>query len=414
MISPAPSALEVYVDIAGETLLAGAATFRYRGATTTTEFTYSQTYLQNRAAYALGPELPLARSAVVVEGLPACFADSTPDWWGRQLVAKRLRLETSLAGKPPVMLTDVDYLVGASDQARQGSLRYAEPRSAIFLDPDPSVPKLLALPELLHASDQVAAGDVADESAAVKTLLAAGSATLGGARPKASVEDDGRLWIAKFPHQADEWDVIAWEKTVLDLAERCGIEVPQRRLVHVAGRPVLLLARFDRDDSRRIGYVSARTLAEATSSAGNDYLDMVAAIEDHSANAAADLGALWTRIAFTVAVNNTDDHFHNHGFIRSRGGWVLAPAFDINIDPQVAQPRSSALAGAETRPDSLDALVSQSAYFGLDQNQARAGLVEIRDALAGWRDVARANHVAEGELDAVGRPLDDFQGLAGG
>jgi serine/threonine-protein kinase HipA len=62
---------------------------------------------------------------------------------------------------------------------------------------------------------------------AVRELLDVGGTTLGGARPKASVIDgDGALSIAKFPHPGAEWDVLAWEKTALDLAERAGLDVP--------------------------------------------------------------------------------------------------------------------------------------------------------------------------------------------
>ncbi|GAB7007406.1 HipA domain-containing protein [Nocardioides sp. AN3] len=405
-----PDALDVHVALPARTVHAGTVTFRYRGATTTTEFTYSATYLATRGAYAVDPALPLARATAIVEGLPAAFSDSTPDWWGRQLVSRTLRLEASAAGRQPPLLTEPDYLVAVSDQTRQGNLRFAAPGTTAFLDPGASIPKLVSLPELLEASDRVAANDDAGAADALKILLAAGSATLGGARPKASVQDEGQLLIAKFPFREDEWDVMAWEKTVLDLAEHCGIDVPERRLVDVSGRQVLLVSRFDRDPAGgRIGYVSARTLAEVGSSASNDYLDLVAAIEDHSSNAVDDLHALWTRIAFTVATNNTDDHFNNHGFCRARGGWTLAPAFDININPQLAQPRTSTLAGADNRERTLQTLVRESAYFGLAEGEARDGLLHISDRLNGWRDVARANGVPDRELDTVGWVLDDYR-----
>ena len=408
-----PQALDVHVVLAGTTVLAGTATFRYRGATTTTEFTYARDYLANRAAYQLDPALPLSRASTVLVGIPAAFSDSTPDWWGRQLVSRKLRLEAAAAGQPAPLLTEPDLLAGVSDQTRQGSLRYAVPGTTTYVDPDSAVPKLVRLPELLDAADRVAADDEPGVADALKLLLAAGSGTLGGARPKASVQDEGRLLIAKFPFREDEWDVMAWEKTALDLAESCGIEVPTRRLIEVGSRHVLLLERFDRDgtdpDAGRIGYVSARTMAEAASSAGNDYLDLVDAIEDHSASTAADLRDLWRRIAFTVALNNTDDHFHNHGFRRTARGWTLAPAFDLNINPQLAMPRTTTLAGAGTREDSLRALVSQSAYFGLGEDEARQGLLRIRDVLADWRAQARANDVPDQELDRVGWVLDDYR-----
>ena len=88
----------------------------------------------------------------------------------------------------------------------------------MFQHPAPEVPKLIALPALLRAANTVAQ-DEPDNLAAIKTLLDAGTGSLGGARPKASVRDDERLMIAKFPHHTDGWNVIAWEKTALDLAE---------------------------------------------------------------------------------------------------------------------------------------------------------------------------------------------------
>ncbi len=408
-----PAALDVHVVLAGATVLAGTASFRYHGVTTTTEFTYAREYLANRAAYELDPALPLSRSSTVLEGLPPAFADSTPDWWGRQLVSRKLRLDAAEAKQPVPLLTEPDLLAGVSDLTRQGSLRYSAPGTTTFVAPEASVPKLVGLPELLDAADRVVADDEPGVAQALKLLLAAGSGTLGGARPKASVQDDGRLFIAKFPFREDEWDVMAWEKTALDLAELCGIEVPERRLVEIGARHVLLLERFDRDGADpgagRIGYVSARTMSEVASSAGNDYLDLVDAIEDHSGSTATDLRALWNRIAFTVALNNTDDHFHNHGFRRTARGWTLAPAFDININPQLALPRTTTLAGAGMREDSLRALVSQSAYFGLDEDDARQGLLRIRDALKDWRAHARANDVPDQEFDRVGWVLDDYR-----
>ena len=417
-MSARPEALDVHVALAGGTVLAGTATFRYRGATTTTEFTYAPEFLAMRGAYALDPTLPLSRAGAVVEGLPAAFADSTPDWWGRQLVTRKLRLEAADSGQPVPLLTEPDFLVGVSDFTRQGNLRFAARGTTTFLDPVAAVPKLVSLPELLEAADRVVADDDTGVAEALKLLLAAGSGTLGGARPKASVQEQGRLLIAKFPFREDEWDVMAWEKTALDLAELCGIEVPHRRLVPVGPRHVLLLDRFDRDPdvdpgvdpgAGRIGYVSARTMAEAPSSAGNDYLRLVDAIEDHSGNTTNDLRDLWTRIAFTVALNNTDDHFHNHGFRRSARGWELAPAFDININPQLAQPRTTTVSGAAMREDSLRTVVQQSEYFGLDEDEARDGLFRIGEVLKDWRELARANGVPDRELDRVGWVLDDYR-----
>jgi len=120
--------------------------------------------------------------------------------------------------------------------------------------------------------------DDPDDLEAIQVLLGAG--TLGGARPKASVRDGRRLLVAKFPKPTDEWDVIAWEATALDIAERAGVNVPGRRLILVNGRAVLLLDRFDRAADTRIGYPSAMTLLGATDGQSGDYVDFAEALAE--------------------------------------------------------------------------------------------------------------------------------------
>ncbi|WP_300682394.1 HipA domain-containing protein [Nocardioides sp.] len=149
-------------------------------------------------------------------------------------------------------------------------------------------------------------------------------------------------------------------------------------------------------------------MIEARNSAGNDYLDLAAAIEDTSASPAADLRQLWLRIAFTVAVNNTDDHFVNHGFLRQGAGWILSPAFDVNPTPSLARPRVSALAGAVRRDDTLEKLHTQAEYFGLSAAEARSELTALATSLTGWRALAAEDGIAPAEQEHVGAVIDSF------
>jgi hypothetical protein len=65
-------------------------------------------------------------------------------------------------------------------------------------------------------------------------LLLVSGQLLGGSRPKATVvDDDGRLWVAKFPSGGDGRDMQPWEALVLGLAADCGIEVPRFMLATV-------------------------------------------------------------------------------------------------------------------------------------------------------------------------------------
>ncbi|SNY09458.1 type II toxin-antitoxin system HipA family toxin [Paractinoplanes atraurantiacus] len=294
-------------------------------------------------------------------------------------------------------LDDRDYLLGVSDETRQGALRFKVEGEAQFQHPSPDVPKLIALPSLMYAAD-AASRDGPDNMEAIKTLLDAGTASLGGARPKASVRDGDRLLIAKFPHHADGWSVIAWEKTALDLAEAAGIPVPRRQLVGVEGSPVLLLDRFDREGSRRVGYISAMTLLEAQDGQPRDYTEMAEVIPEQSSAAVDDLRQLWRRIAFSVALHNTDDHLRNHGFLRRGPGWRLAPAFDINPHPDLAAQRVTGIAGAADPADEVQALLVYAESFGLTDSQARAVLSEVADAASNWEAVARSNGIPQSEI----------------
>ncbi|WP_345498344.1 type II toxin-antitoxin system HipA family toxin [Nocardia callitridis] len=285
-------------------------------------------------------------------------------------------------------------MTGVSDFTRQGALRFAVPDSDLFLDPDSEVPRAIELPALLRASEHVARDDGFDD---VKMLLAAGTATLGGARPKASVRDGDRLCIAKFPHHADRWDVMAWEKTVLDLAENAGISVPVRSLQRVDGKGVLILERFDRDSGTRIGYISAMTMLQARDGQSVDYLDLAEAIPERAARPNADLAQLWRRIAFNIAVHNTDDHLRNHGFLRGDAGWLLAPAFDVNPNPELAEQRVTSIGGASDPAEELDALLKAADAFGLSVERARAALGEVFAATERWEAAAAANGISAAE-----------------
>ncbi|GAB2683052.1 type II toxin-antitoxin system HipA family toxin [Thalassiella azotivora] len=406
MNRPAPAQLGVHVELDGATVRAGRAFITERRGVVSTTFDYDTDYQRRPDAYPISPDLPLDASRHHVAGLPGGFADGAPDRWGRNLIRKRLLALARAAGGTPRSVAEVDYLLGVSDLSRQGALRYTTADGGPYLADEADVPKLLELPRLLAAADEVAAGG--EDMAAVQVLLDAGSGSLGGARPKASVRAGRRLMIAKFPHHADEWDVMAWEKTALDLAAACGVDVPERRLVDVGGRSVLLLDRFDRARGARVGYVSAMTLLGAQDGGPADYLEVAEALGEHGARVRADLSQLWRRVAFSVAVNNTDDHLRNHGFLRARGGWVLSPAFDVNPEPDPARGRVTSIGFVNDPAGCRAALRDVVDAFRLTSERAEQIWTEVRRAVAGWRDVAERNGIPAAERDRFADALDRF------
>ena len=168
----------------------------------------------------------------------------------------------------------------------------------------------------------------------VHQLVAPGS-SLGGARPKANVQDtDGSLWIAKFPSRNDDYDIGAWEKTVHDLAKACGIIVPESKVCRYSDLgSTFLVKRFDRDDAgNRIHFASAMTMLGLRDGAadGVGYLELAEITSQISKQAENDLEQLFRRVVFDIAVSNQDNHLRNHGFLLSKNQWLLSPAFDMN------------------------------------------------------------------------------------
>ena len=134
-------------------------------------------------------------------------------------------------------LTEIDFLLGARDDLRQGALRFRGHDGEQYLAVDTEgVPHLIGLPRLLNAAEELERDEPTSEDL---RLLLHGGSSLGGARPKAHVLDtEGRLAIAKFPSpKADEWDVIRWEAVALTLARHAGIAVPEHDLHVIEDRP---------------------------------------------------------------------------------------------------------------------------------------------------------------------------------
>lgn len=397
--------IEVDVQIFNRDIPAGRLWAHRHGQSESATFTYLDDYLQRADAYELDPGLPLQagqQQTPLKHPLFGAMADAAPDGWGRRLVRRAELHRAREADTQPRALAEVDFLLGARDDLRQGALRFRGRGNEQYLALDSeSVPHLIGLSRLLNAAEELERDEPTSEDL---RLLLQGASSLGGARPKAHVLDSqGRLAIAKFPSpQADEWDVIRWEAVALTLAETAGITVPAHELHVIDSRPVLALRRFDRDANGRIGYVSAMTMLQARDGEHASYLEIAAAIEERSPNAGEDLQELWRRIVFTILVSNTDDHLRNHGFLRrSTAGWSLSPAFDLNPNPEgTAKQLATAIDEGNTEA-SLTTALEVAGLFRLSEAQARAIVGEVSAATDRWREVARATGLGERQLERL-------------
>jgi len=396
--------VQVYVSTPDGEVEAGTLYSHRRGRLESATFAYAQEYVSRRGAYQLDPALPLSSApsqTPVGRAIFGAFADCAPDRWGRTLIKRAQARAAQETGEAARSLGEIDYLLGVRDDLRQGALRFRIGDGPFLASEEAGVPTLTDLPELLQLADAAERDDASLPD--LKRLLRVGS-SLGGARPKAHVRAaDGRVAIAKFPSAAnDSWNVMAWEKVALDLARAAGIAVPDSQLLTLAGRHVLVVDRFDRTPSgTRLGYISAMTALEARDGDQRSYLEIAEAIEQTSSRAGADLRQLWRRIVFNVLISNTDDHLRNHGFLHAGGtAWDLAPAFDLNPDPDRGAKYLSTAIDASDTSASLALAMSVAPLFRLSPTAAAVVVQEVAAAVGTWRSTA-ATWLAPAQIEEM-------------
>lgn len=310
------------------------------------------------------------------------FADASPDRWGRVLMNKRERILAEKEGRKPSKLYDSDYLLGVYDETRMGGIRFKANQEGPFLsdDKETAAPPWATLRTLEEASRNFENDETGLTEKWLNQLIKPGS-SLGGARPKATVVDTkDQLWIAKFPSKNDENDTGAWEMVAHDLAALCGLNVPEAKLEKFSPLgSTFLIKRFDRMGSKRVHFASAMTLLGKTDGAsaadGSSYLDIAAFIKSYGAQPKKDLGELWKRIVFNMAVTNTDDHLRNHAFILTDKGWILSPLYDVNPVPYGDE--LSLNVDEEDNSISIDLAVQTAVRFGISESDAEEQAEEI-------------------------------------
>ena len=319
--------IEVYVDHDGETHRVGSYRYVARGRRRSSVFDYADEWLERADAFALDPaNLPLEEPRIYTtsdtSALPGPLRDTAPGRWGQQLIRRAFRK----AGERRA-LSEIDYLLAMADQTRIGALRYRREGEETF-DHDigqSRAPPLIRLPALLDAADAVQANTETAEN--LRLLLNEGS-PLGGTRPKSAVVDNGgRLVIAKFPKDDDDRSIPHGEVLAMTLAGEAGVNVAEARLQDVAGRPVSLIVRFDRDGGRRIPFLSAMSLLGLDDGDDATYTDIAEVIRMYSSKPTVDLHELWRRIVLNIMIGNLDDHLRNHAFLYDRDNqWRLSGA----------------------------------------------------------------------------------------
>lgn len=333
-----------------------------------------------------------------------CFSDSSPDRWGRMLMQRQDAHQAE--NRRP--LTEWDYLLRVQDLGRQGAIRLLHPDTGEGIDSHvQAFPPVVSLRELEQASlkleDAVNDDDLQALSHWLNILLAPGS-SLGGARPKANVVDpSGQLMIAKFPRRDDTINSGLWEHIYAQMGAAAGTQPVHTQVGRYTARHhTFLCPRFDRGPGgQRFHYLSAMTLCEKVDGEDASYLDILEALQAYGApeTLAADRELLFRRMLFNVATGNRDDHLRNHGFLVTKSGVRLAPAFDVNPAPDKAM-HAITIDGKRADSDVTTALNSAT-YYDLSESQAEQILQELHATISQWQIFAKNWHAPRVDLELV-------------
>lgn len=374
-------------------------------------FSYERQWLDRHPSLELDPDLLSANGRIYSrdKSLFGTFTDACPDRWGRVMLKRNELLRARAEGRSARTLTETDFLLGVADIGRQGGYRFSDTEKLKeSIDTSPVIPPITDLRKLEQASLEYEKGMEKDDET-LRILLQPGS-SLGGARPKANVIDtDGTMWIAKFPSKNDEYDVSAWEKTMLDLAEDIGINVPETKLVRLSDKgSVFLSKRFDRSYDgkgtvKRIHFASAMTMLMERDGGGDDvgYLDILEKIASLSSFPEADEEELFFRAAFDIAVSNSDNHLRNYGFLlNDNDKWRLSPAYDINPNPGSNELKLNIDLTDNTR--SFSTLRTTSIFYDLSNGEAKDIIDHVTGTVSSrWEETAKKNGISRNELRLI-------------
>lgn len=335
-----------------------------------------------------------------------CFSDALPDRWGRLLLNRREQIIAAEEKRPVHKLSSFDYLMGIEDISRMGGFRFKASQDGEFINCENSlrIPPLTDIRTLVTASMEIEKSEELNRLPEKKWLqqLVHPGTSLGGARPKAVVvNDEGRLCVAKFPSRNDDYDVGLWEHHSHLLAKEAGVIAAQTSVVDTGRKyHTFLSKRFDRsDDGRRKHFASAMTLLGLTdgcdAKTGNGYLDIVDFILQNCCDVEDNLRQLYRRVAFNIAIGNSDDHFRNHGFLLTPKGWTLSPAYDMNPTMNEYQ---ALMINSSTNQADLNILLDSSKEYMIGRKEAEAIIDEVKSGVSQWKPVANRLGISKREM----------------
>ncbi|MEI8027421.1 MAG: type II toxin-antitoxin system HipA family toxin [Pseudomonadota bacterium] len=370
-------------------------------------FNYGKSYLnrigENPSAIPIyEPELPLKQGILpLFEGLniPGCIRDSAPDAWGRRVIINKI-LGRKGKDEDTSQLNEITYLlesgsdrIGALDFQRSSS-EYTS-RSSTYVQLD----------ELLESASRVEQGVPLKPE--LDQALFHGS-SIGGARPKALIENQERKYVAKFPLSSDLYNVVKAEFIAMRLAAKAGINVAPVELIQVKKKDILLIERFDR--VRTVGGWERKAMVSALTLFGLDemmaryasYETLAEIIRHRFDDPKETLKELFSRLVFNILCGNTDDHARNHAAFWNGKTLCLTPAYDLCPQNRAVNEATQAmLISGDNRQSKLHSCLKACSQFLLSESKAKEIFNRQREVIeTNWTNICD-----EAKLSTVDRNL---------
>jgi serine/threonine-protein kinase HipA len=364
-------------------------------------FRYGRTYLERDDRISIyEPELPLVAGEQLpqVGTIHGCIADAGPDSWGQRVILHR---RLGHGTHDTTDLRQLTYLMAAGSD-RIGALDFQTSATEYVARKAEAAP----LEQLVNAAQHVEEG-VPLPPALSEALLRGTS--IGGARPKALLDDDDRRLIAKFSSTADTFPMVQGEFVAMSLARLAGLNVAKVEMTEALGKQIMLVERFDRlPGGRRRAMVSALTVLGLDEAGGRyaSYADLARIIRARFTNPDATLRELFGRITFNILTSNTDDHARNQAAFWD-GKWLrLTPAYDICPYPRSGGEAEQVMAIGEDgwRYSQLAGCVARAATYHLSHADAQEIVDHQIDVIkTHWSDVCDEARLTQVERDAFWR-----------
>ncbi|MCI1089535.1 HipA domain-containing protein [Stenotrophomonas sp. GD04145] len=307
----------------------------------------------------------------------------------------------------------MEYLYYAGDD-RFGALGVSSLRDRYAPKTNGPLPRLNAVQELNDVAIKIINSEPLSETE--ERLFAGVGSPLGGAKPKALIEIDGREWVIKFFH-GEQVDAPLIEHASMTLASKAGICVARTRPIRLTGSHALAIERFDRHGLRRIHSISAGTALRAATPDGQEpdlgypSLALLLRRAGDSSNSLnlTQAAELFRRMVFNVLIDNTDDHEKNHALLIkdpfNRPRFELAPAYDV-LPCNSGQGRQEFICGDKGLESTIDNAMSQCELFGLTTVQATQEVKRVIDVVSIWQSHFRQCGVTDRDISELARQID--------